>query len=289
MNALWPPRLVLLGAAVAFASTSSLADDTYEVGASDVLRIVVLGQPEMSGDFSVESDGRLSFPLLGTFKASEMTTKELEKKLTALLQDGYLKHPRVSVLVKEYRSQRVFVTGEVQRAGPYALKSDRSLFALLADVGNLNADAGGEVVVTRAPRKAGPPRLAETMPEAVPARSDPAPEPVPTPEVIRVGLRDLQGGSADKNLILKAGDTITVPRAAQVYVSGHVVRPGPFRYQEGMTFLQLLSQAGGTTERGSSGRIKVLRIVDGKQVETKVQLTDVVQPEDMLVVPERFF
>jgi polysaccharide export outer membrane protein len=261
----------------------------YEIGPSDLLRVTVLGQPEMSGEFSVEPDGVLNFPLLGKVKASEMSTQALEKKLVQLLSDGYLKRPQVSVIVKEYRSQRVFVTGEIQRAGPYALKGDRSLFGLLADIGSLGADVGREVILTRAPRPAAPPRLAELSPEATLARSDPPPQPLPTPEVIHVSLQDLQASGSGKNITLRAGDTITVPRAAQVYVSGYVAKPGPYRYLEGMTVLQLLNQAGGVTERGSSGRIKVVRLVEGKKVEQRVQLTDTVQPEDMLTVPERLF
>jgi polysaccharide export outer membrane protein len=263
--------------------------DDYEIGPSDLLRIVVLGQTELSGEFSVETDGLMNFPLLGKVKAAGMTASDLQKKLTQLLSDGYFKRPQVSVLVKEYRSQRVFVTGEVDRAGPYALKSDRSLFALLSDLGNLNADASREVVVTRPARKPGPPRLAEVLPETVISRSDPAPEPVPTPEVIRVSLRDLQAGGSEKNIILRSGDTVTIPRAAQVYVQGHVARPGPYRYIEGTSILQLLNQAGGVTERGAAGRAKIVRIVNGKKEETKAELTDLVQPEDMVVVPERFF
>jgi len=261
----------------------------YEIGPSDVLRIVVLGQPEMSGDFTVEPDGILNFPLLAKVKVSEMTPTEVEKKLTAMLQDGYLKKPQISVLVKEYRSQRVFVTGAVQRSGPYALKGDRSLFGLLADMGSLGADVGKEVIVTRAPRKPSPPRLAEMMPEGVPDRGDPPPQPVPTPEVIRVSLQELDSSNAGKSLILRAGDTITIPQAPQVYISGHVARPGPYRYVEGMTILQVVNLAGGVTERGSSGRLKAVRVVDGKKTEAKVELTDPVQPEDMIVVPERFF
>jgi polysaccharide export outer membrane protein len=261
----------------------------YEIGPSDILKIVVLGQPEMSGDFTVEPDGILNFPLLAKVKVSEMTPAEVEKKLTAMLADGFFRKPHVSVLVKEYRSQRVFVTGAVQRPGPYALKSDRSLFGLLADMGNLGADVGREVIVTRAPHKPAPPRLAEMAPEGTVDRGDRPPEPVPTPEVIRVSLQDLESARGGKNLILRAGDTITIPQAPQVYVSGHVARPGPYRYQEGMTILQVINLAGGVTERGSSGRLKAVRIVEGKKTEAKVELTDQVQPEDMIVVSERFF
>jgi len=282
-------RVFLAWIAAVALVTATVSGEEYEIGASDVLRIVVLGQPEMSGDFSVETDGLLSFPLLGKVKASEMSARDLEKKLIALLSDGYLKRPQISVLVKEYRSQRVFVTGAVDRPGPYALKSDRSLFALLADLGNLSPDAGREVTVTRSPRRPSVPRMADLPPEQVVVRSDPPVEPVPTPEVIHVNLQDLQSASSDKNLVLRAGDTVMVPRAPQIYVSGHVVRPGPYRYVEGSTVLQMLNQAGGVTDRGSSGRVKIVRIVDGKKVETKANPTDIVQPEDMLVVPERFF
>ena len=56
-----------------------------------------------------------------------------------------------------------------------------------------------------------------------------------------------------------------------------------------MTVMQALMLAGGVTERGSQGRTKVIRVVDGKKVEKKLKATDIVQPEDTLVVPERFF
>ena len=72
-------------------------------------------------------------------------------------------------------------------------------------------------------------------------------------------------------------------------MTGSVARPGPYRYQEGMTVLQVLTLAGGVTERGSSGRVKIVRVVAGKRQEIKVKMTDAVGPEDTLVVPERFF
>jgi polysaccharide export outer membrane protein len=263
---------------------TSPAQDTYEIGPADVLRIVVLGQPEMTGEFAVDPEGLLTFPILGKIKASGMTPKELERKLTTLLADGYLKRPQVSVAVHEYRSQTVYVAGEVQRAGPYALKADRSLLALMSDVGTLTPNAGHEVVVIRPPKdtpEANPP------PEAA-GEGQPPPE-VPGAETLRVSLRELQAGNPEKNLLLQAGDRVYVPRAAQIYISGHVARPGPYRYDEGMTVLQALTLAGGVTQRGSSGRVKIVRVVEGKKQEIKVKATDLVQPEDTILVPERFF
>jgi len=63
-------------------------EEQYDIGPLDILRVAVLGQPEMSGEFSVEVDGMLSFPFLGRIKATEITPHECEKKLTTLLSDG---------------------------------------------------------------------------------------------------------------------------------------------------------------------------------------------------------
>lgn len=286
-----PSGLFLLLALAARPATALAADD-YEIGPGDVLRIAVLGQAAMSGDFAVDSEGMLAFPVLGKIKASEHSAKELERKLTTLLGDGYLKRPQVSVAVQEYKSQRVFVTGEVGRPGAYALRSDRSLLAFLSDLGPLSPNAGHEVLVIRPPLGAGsgPVPLA---PEGGSSEAGPltagVPLDIPDAEVFRVSLQELQSGNPERNILLQPGDTVYVPRAAQIYITGAVARPGPYRYQEGTPLMQALIAAGGVTERGSSKRVKVLRIVGGKRVEVKLKPEDHVQPEDTIVVPERFF
>ncbi len=298
-----------IGAAVAGAAQATRPGD-YEIGPGDVLKVVVLGQGDMTGNFTVGPDGMVSFPILGKVKASESTTLELERKLTVLLADGILKRPQVTVTVGEYGSQKVFVTGEVQRPGQYALKSDRSLLAVLGDIGALGPNVGHEVIVVRPPAGTataiGPtvPLSLTEEPGAVPATEAPSskaesatpdsgipglPFVAPGSEVFRISLLELQSGNPEKNIPLRAGDTVYFPKAAQVYVMGSVARPGPYRYQEGMTVLQALTLAGGATERGSAGRTKVIRIVNGKKIERKLKATELVLPEDTLVVPERFF
>ena len=116
----------------------------------------MIGQAQMTGDFAVDLQGMVNFPILGKIKASQHTTLELERKITTLLADGQiLKRPLVTVSVGEYGSQRVFVTGEVQKPGRYPLKADRSLLALLGDIGPLGQDVGHEVIVVRPPASAG--------------------------------------------------------------------------------------------------------------------------------------
>ena len=304
----------LIGLAPTGANAQPARPADYEIGPGDVLKVVVLGQAEMTGSFTVGPDGLVGFPILGKVKASENTTLELERKLTILLADGILKRPQVTVTVGEYGSQKVFVTGEVLRPGQYPLKSDRTLLALLGDVGGLGPNAGHEVIVVRPPAAGSgasgplvPLSLTDTPePGSAPAPATtpttPAAEPAPPAtgipglpflapgsEVFHISLLELQSGNPGKNIALRAGDTVYFPKAAQVYVMGSVARPGPYRYQEGMSVMQALTLAGGATERGSGGRTKVIRIVDGKKVERKVKATELVLPEDTLVVPERFF
>jgi polysaccharide export outer membrane protein len=305
--------LALAGLAAAAPQLARPAD--YEIGPGDVLKVVVIGQADMTGSFTVGPDGMVSFPILGKVKASENTALELERKLTVLLADGILKRPQVTVTVAEYGSQKVFVTGEVQRPGQYALKADRTLLVLLGDIGPLGPNLGHEVIVVRPPAGAAtatgpavplslteepgaaPPAEApapETPPPTTPAEQTPSGIPglpfvAPGSEVFRISLLELQSGNPEKNITLRAGDTVYFPKAAQVYVMGSVARPGPYRYQEGMTVLQALTLAGGATERGAAGRTKVIRIVNGKKVEKKAKATDLVLPEDTLMVPERFF
>jgi polysaccharide export outer membrane protein len=315
--------LLLLGAPQALlppapqGSTLGPRATEYEIGPGDVLSVVVVGQALMTSNFVVDPEGMVNFPILGKIKASQHTTFELERKITTLLADGILRRPQVTVSVAEYGSQRVFVTGEVQKPGRYPLKADRTLLTLLGDIGALGPNVGHEIIVIRPPALASPgtpagpaaptgsmsmadPAPATTAPgtsaptasvaEATPPTTVPGlPFAAPGSEVIHISLLELQSGNPEKNVALKAGDTVYFPRASQVYVMGSVARPGPIRYQEGMTVLQVLTLAGGVTERGSQGRTKVIRIVDGKKVEKKLKATDLVLPEDTLMVPERFF
>jgi len=108
--------------------------------------------------------------------------------------------------------------------------------------------------------------------------------------IVRVDLRELQNGLRGQNPTLRDGDTIIVPRAESVYVFGQVRTPGAYALQQrNTTVLQALSLAGGITDRGSSGRIQIVRIIKGEEKRMNVKLTDTVQAGDTIVVRERFF
>jgi len=259
-----------------------LGEDEERIAAGDSLKILVLGQPEMSGEFVVGAGGDVIFPFVGPVPAADLSPSAFEQALRARLADGFLKQPQVAVSLTESQKRRVFVAGEIKRPGPYALKGERSLRLLLRDVGELTPEVGHEVLIVR------PPKEPQPEPSPDPRRAPRLPGEVPGAQVLHVSLRELLAGQLASDLVLEPEDTIYFPRAAQVYVIGHAVRPGAFRFEEGLTVNRLLSLAGGVNERGSS-KIKLVRIVDGKRHELRVQPTDLVQPEDTLIVPERFF
>ena len=244
----------------------------YVIGPHDVLNISVWDQNDISGKYTVEQDGTFSFPLLGRVAATGLTLRELETALTRRLADGLFRDPQVTIAVIEYRSRRVFVVGEVRQPGTHTLNGEVSVIEVLARAGSTNAAAADHVLVVRPVNGGGP---------VLPGQDQ-------TAEVIRVELRDLEGGALAKNVSLRDGDTLFVPRAAVVYVTGRVRNPGSYPLAAGMTVLQALSLAGGPTDFGATNRIRVRRGT-GTGREFKAELTTPIEPGDTVVVPERFF
>ncbi len=270
----------LLVAAVLFALLSLMARGStaqspgdYVIGAQDVLAISVFDQTGLSGNYAVEIDGTFSFPLIGRIKASGLTLRQFETELKKRLGDGFFKNPQVAVGVQQYRSQRIFVVGEVRQPGPQPLTGDMTLIEALAVAGLTGAASSGEVIIVR-PRDANGPVLPGEDASA---------------EVINVQVKSLQTGELGQNISLRDGDTLFVPRADSVYVFGEVKNPGAYAIQKGTTVLQALSLAGGVTPNGAMGRIKTVRSVDGKEKDIKTRLGDLVKPGDTIIVPERYF
>lgn len=276
-----PAILLLLFSSVLFAQAAKPVavsqQPDYQVGPQDVLTITVWDQNDLSGKFTVETDGSFTFPLIGRIQAGGLTLRQIENELKKRLADGYFKNPQLTVAVDTYRSQRVFITGEVRTPGPYTLTGDMSLIEALSRAGSTTQFAGNEVVIVRAA-------------DGKAATGPLLPNQVEGATTIRVDLKDLQSGGLSKNVPLKDGDTIYVPLAESVFVFGQVKNPGeyPLRRKD-TTVLQALSMAGGVTDRGAANRIKIMRIVSGKKTEIKVTLTDIVLPGDTVMVPERYF
>jgi polysaccharide biosynthesis/export protein len=275
--------IVLAGLILQISQAAAQTAANYVIGPQDVLAIKIFDQPDLDGKYSVESDGTFTFPMIGRIKASGMTIREFENEMKKRLADGYFKDPQVSVAVDQYRSQQIFIMGEVRSPGPQTLVGGMTLIEALARAGSTTPAASGELVIVRS-RGEG-----STKAPVVPPAGDG--KDVKDPEgIIRLDLNQLQTGRMSETYALQDGDTIFVPRAESVYVFGEVRNPGAYPIQSNTTVLQALSLAGGVTPNGATNRIKIVRIEKGQRKEIKnVKLTDTIRPGDTIVVPERFF
>ncbi len=245
----------------------------YTVGPQDRLSIAVVDEPTLTKVVTVGSDGTFDYPYIGLVKAGGVSLRAIQQEITARLKEKYLRNPQVSIEVETYRSQVVYVWGQVRLPGAVTLTGNINLTEALAKAGSPTPDAGSYIEINRKPRQ-------------VPG-SDPATVAKPVPE--RVSMADLQSGRA-QSIILSDGDTVFVPKAETFFVTGYVKNGGPFLHDATMTVSKAISMAGGVTEKGSRNRIRITRLVNGKQVVVKdVKLEDAVLPGDSIEVMSRLW
>lgn len=104
--------------------------DIYQLGAGDKIRVIVYNEPQLSGDFSVSSDGDISLPLIGTVKVAGKPIERVSQEVQARLSDGYLRDPRVSMEVATYRP--FFILGEVRSPGQFPYLSGLTVMNAIA-------------------------------------------------------------------------------------------------------------------------------------------------------------
>ena len=271
----WAVIILIVYSASAAGAQHPGAND-YTISHEDVLNIAVFDQPALSAKYQVDMDGSIRFPLIGRVPVAGKTVRDVEADLRRLLADGYIKRPQVAISLEQFKGRRVFIFGGVTSPGTYPLTERMTLIEALVKAGY---GAASEAVIVRSKDAKGP-----MMPESA-----------GDAEVIRVNLRELESdverGMLSRNVTLQDGDTIFVPRVDRnrIFVTGQVKAPGAYSVPEGTTVLQAISLAGGLTDGGTTGRIRITRIEEGKQKTVKAKLEDIVKPGDTIIVPERFF
>ena len=216
----------------------------------------------MSRTFRVNSGGKIEFPQIGTVQVGGLTVNAIEQSLVKSLST-YIRQPQVSVEVAEYHSQKVYVQGDVLKTGPYPLEGPTSLLDILSKAGWNPQTGGDEIQIIH-------PRFAINGP-LIPSQNLNA-------DVQRVSVSDLQSGKL-LTIAIRDGDTIFVPQAPTFFIQGQVRSPGEYKIAQGMTVGQAIIKAGGMTERGTDGRLKVLRMINGKPKELNIKTTERVMPQ----------
>jgi polysaccharide biosynthesis/export protein len=161
-------------------------DPNYVIGPQDVLDISVWKEPELTRAVPVRPDGKISMPLLNDVQAAGRTPLQLAADITAGLKK-FVTDPQVTVIVGTINSQRIFILGEVNRAGAYPLLPNMTVLQALSSAGGFTIYANLKKIYVL--------RVEEGKQVKHP-----------------FNYKDvLAGKAADQNIFVKAGDTIVVP------------------------------------------------------------------------------
>lgn len=312
-------------------ASARLMPHDYVIGNGDLLNLEVFDVKELSREVRVSQTGSIGIPLLPVrLHVSGLTEVQAEQKISEVLEsNGLVSHAEVSLSVKERKSKPITVVGAVGHAMVFQADRPVTLLEVLAEAGGVANDAGDTVIVNRPAQDApsdppGPPAIGpeDTAPAvaskgsihegstqetasstvAVPNASANTPAPGDPPHLnntITINLNELmESGDATNNIILQAGDIVTVPHSGIVYILGAVSRPGGFVLANDrgqMTTLKILALAGGLSPTAKRDHAVIVRKdIQGQQHEVAVDLKKVMerqaedvqlQPSDILYVP----
>ncbi len=250
----------------------------YKMGVGDVLRVNVWGNPDFNlfgtagagasgatianappaqaAGRIIEENGRLYFPLIGDQQAAGLTVREFRQKLTRALS-AYIKDPQIDVSVLSYRSQRVFLNGEVRQPGVYPITDiPQRITDLIGTSGGTTQESDlTNVTLTR------------------------------DKKTYTLDLYDLYyEGRSGENVLLKHGDVINIGdrQARKIFVMGEVLKTGSLVMRRGkISLTEAIMDAGGFNQlSAASGRVYVLRAdEDGTPV---IYQLDASQPQAMV-------
>ena len=194
---------------------TAINPNSYRVGLQDEVKVTVFDEPDLSTMYRVDADGSISFPLIGRVQAAGTTLSELQQRITTMLSAGYIRNPQVRVEVNQYKSQFVYVIGEVRAPGKITMTgTTMTLLEALALAGSPTSSASNEVIVVHPNR----PNAATAPPgtDIEGAR-------------ITVNRKDLELGKTGQDVVLQDGDIINVPSAQHFYITGHGPQSGNVR------------------------------------------------------------
>ncbi len=243
-----PEKIPSFGQNKAYKEISGFPD--YIIGVGDLLTISMLrsaGQQE-AVDIRVPPSGKISFSFLDNIQVVERTTGEVTEEMVKQLE-AYVKKPRITVLVKEYYSKKVFLLGEIGRieglpqSGPgvYPLKGKTSLLNTLVSIGGHTSKADlSRVELTRGGK------------------------------IYYINLyKMLTQGGEGMDIILENGDRVIIPELPsfkeekfvtnRIYILGEVSTPGLIEAKTDLTLLEAITKAGGLKLTAAKGKARIVR------------------------------
>lgn len=173
----------------------------YKIGPLDVLEFSVFKVPELARVAQVADTGTVNLPLVGEVQAAGKTAQEIERDLTKRLGAKYLQSPQVTILIKEYNSQRVTIEGAVKTPGVQPIRGKTSLLQVVASAGGLDTQTSDSTVLVF--------RQMDGKRSAA-----------------KFNMADIRSGSAEDPLV-QSGDVIVAPTSAMKETFNTVIKALP--------------------------------------------------------------
>jgi len=169
------------------ASVPQAAMAEYTVGIDDVLEISMLEPEKMASLATVSPDGTISFAYIGNVNVRGMTLNQIQEMIRTKLSEGYLKYPVVSVSLRESRSRKFFVYGEVIKPGAYFIEENTTVLKAISMAGGFTRYGSSSRVKILRSRKGGPGY-----------------------EQIKINIKAVMDGDSNADIVLQPGDTVVV-------------------------------------------------------------------------------
>jgi len=159
----------------------------YRVGVDDVLEISVLRPESWTTFVSVALDGNINFPYVGNVSVKDLTLTQIRSEIEKRLSDGYIKYPVVSVALRENRSKKFFVYGEVIKPGLYILEENMTVLKAISVSGGFTKYGSSSRV-----------KILRLKPEGKGYQT------------IKVNIGEVVSGNSNADIPLSSGDIIVV-------------------------------------------------------------------------------
>lgn len=255
------------------ASAEEAVESSYVLRPNDVIRLDVYEEADLSGSVRILKTGHASFPLIGSVEVGGLSVTAAATRIRELYAKDYLVDPKVTLTVQEYATEYISVIGAVRNPGqiPMPVSGNLDLAAAMATVGGLaeTADANSILLV----------------------RSSGASSTYRMDSIVNGAVGQVQ---------LQPGDRIIVNQSAFVGKSltilGQVGRQGPlpFPVDGRLDLVAAIAMAGGLTDLANPRKISINRkgkisTVDYKEISQRGDTPLLLQPDDIITVPERLF
>ncbi len=179
--------ILCLLAFTAFGWAEDSKSPEYTIGIDDVLDIAILRPEQLAISSAVSPDGSINYPYIGKVEVKGLTLTEIQQQIQSRLAEGFMQYPVVSVTLRESRSRKFFVYGEVMRPGGYMLEDKVTVLRAISMAGGFTKfGSSSRVKVLR-------------------LRKD-----KPGYEAIKINIKAVMNGKAGADILLRAGDTVVV-------------------------------------------------------------------------------